>query len=640
MKLKGKCISLLSSTVLAAGVLLTGMLAPVKASVGNVGLQGPKIDENGIGTWDCVYFGRYPQEMDENGTFVESPIKWRVLSVDGRDAFLLADKNLDAMPYNVMEDDLKFYCLWDNCTLRSWLNGYGASYNKSGVDYTQDNFIDRAFTAREQEAIIETDVVNDKEIEYKHHPEDHDPIDTKDKIYLLDFYEAMDPVLGFADSEENIKSRVALNTAYTAAGGSSGSLYMRPEDTKNSWLLRSPGEYSTYVDFITEDGGYDDILVDGNMITSTDHGIRPVLHLDLTHTDLYTYAGKYAARYTPKITAASQYQKRYGSRSFDLDVQTDSDGILVFSSDNEAVAAVDGAGTVTVRGVGEAVITATVPETDMYEGAAKEIRIVVLQGIPRLSVADSTRSVGGGPFVLDVDTDTDGILSYTSSDPGVAGISGDGTVTPKRPGRTQITVTAERTDNFAGASASMWLTVEKGLSDIKLKEKTATYTGRAVKIGAASVTGSIGQVSYLYYSDKACKKKLSGAPKNAGVYYVRATVAEDGDHQSAASPPVKLTIKRAPAQIKAKKTTAVFSVPKVKKGSQSFLIGAVVNSKGKLSYTALSGSKRLSVSKNGRVSVKKGTGKGDYQVKVKIKAAAGSNYNGCSKTVMVKVKVR
>ncbi len=641
MKLKGNCISILCSTVIAAGILLIGIPpVPAKADVESKELQNPVINEYGITTWDCIYFGHYPQELDENGMFVESPIKWRVLSVNGNDAFLMADKNLDAMPYNVMEDDLKFYCLWDTCTLRSWLNGYDASYNKSQVDYTEENFINRAFTAREQEAIPVTEVVNDKEIEYKHHPEDYDPLDTYDKVYLLDFYEVMDPSLGFINSEENVVSRVCLNTAYTASGGSSGSIYMRPENTKNSWMLRSPGEYSYYVDFITEDGGYDDILVDGNMITSTDHGVRPVIHLDLSYTDLYTYAGTYSSRYTQKITAASQYQKSCGSEPFNLNAKTNGDGTLSFSSDNEAVATVDELGNVTAQGVGEAMITVTASATEIYEEASKDIKIVISQGVPEFHMDDCTKSITDETFTLKVDTNTDGALSYSSSEPGVAEISPDGTVTLKQLGKTQITVTSEETNNFAGASASMWLTVDKAKSTITLKSRTATYTGKTVSIAAATVDGSSGKVSYLYYSDKGCTKRLGSAPKNAGTYYVRAKVAEDESYQSATSAPVKLTIKKASATIKAGKASAAFSAAKIKKNAQSFSIGATANSKGKVTYAKQSGSSRLTVSKTGKVTVKKGTVKGTYKIKVKIKAAAKGNYKTGSKTVIITVKVK
>ena len=71
---------------------------PVKAA--SYGISNPCTDKNGVSTWDCVYFGNYWQN-DTNGdgtadkNDAKQPIKWRVLSVNGDDAFLLADKNLD-----------------------------------------------------------------------------------------------------------------------------------------------------------------------------------------------------------------------------------------------------------------------------------------------------------------------------------------------------------------------------------------------------------------------------------------------------------------------------------------------------------------------------------------------------------------
>ncbi|MBQ0037945.1 MAG: hypothetical protein KBS74_04665 [Clostridiales bacterium] len=66
-------------------------------------------------------------------------------------------------------------------------------------------------------------------------------------------------------------------------------------------------------------------------------------------------------------------------------------------------------------------------------------------------------------------------------------------------------------------------------SKIALVNKSKTYTGKAIAIGSATVTGSTGSVTYTYYTDSACTKKtiISGsgasatgkAPKYAGVYY-------------------------------------------------------------------------------------------------------------------------
>ena len=112
-------------------------------------LSNPTV-ENGIVYYSCVYFGNYPQS---DGTGVnKEPIKWRVLSVKGTDAFLIADSLLDSQQYN----DTYTSVTWEKCTLRSWLNGYGSDSNNSGIDYSNNNFIDTAFTPEEQNAIMTT----------------------------------------------------------------------------------------------------------------------------------------------------------------------------------------------------------------------------------------------------------------------------------------------------------------------------------------------------------------------------------------------------------------------------------------------------------------------------------------------------
>lgn len=129
-------------------------------------------------TWDCIYFGRYPQneitvESDPslyyrleqeywgwgdvildgvryykiNGKFYgkREPIKWRVLSTNGTTALLLSDIALDYKPYNTSGRLIT----WEKSTMRSWLNGYDATSNDAGRNYSADNFIDVAFTGAE-----------------------------------------------------------------------------------------------------------------------------------------------------------------------------------------------------------------------------------------------------------------------------------------------------------------------------------------------------------------------------------------------------------------------------------------------------------------------------------------------------------
>ncbi|MBR1741323.1 MAG: hypothetical protein IJ733_05530, partial [Lachnospiraceae bacterium] len=81
------------------------------------------------------------------------------------DLFLLADKNLECRRYHSETDGAN----WEQCTLRSWLNGYDAKSNKANQDFTSENFISSAFSSKEKEAIKQTNLMTDTggvELEY------------------------------------------------------------------------------------------------------------------------------------------------------------------------------------------------------------------------------------------------------------------------------------------------------------------------------------------------------------------------------------------------------------------------------------------------------------------------------------------
>ena len=63
---------------------------------------------------------------------------------------------------------------------------------------------------------------------------------------------------------------------------------------------------------------------------------------------------------------------------------------------------------------------------------------------------------------------------------------------------------------------------------------------------------------------------------------------------------------------------------------------------GKMTYTKVSGNKKITINKTtGKVTAKKGLKKGTYKVKVKVKAAGNTNYKSSAwKTVILKIKVR
>lgn len=73
---------------------------------------------------------------------------------------------------------------------------------------------------------------------------------------------------------------------------------------------------------------------------------------------------------------------------------------------------------------------------------------------------------------------------------------------------------------------------------------------------------------------------------------------------------------------------------------------SVAGAKGKLSFKKISVTskkykKQFTVNKKtGKITVKKGTKKGNYKIKVKVSAAGTKDYAAASKKVTVKIKVK
>ena len=262
----------------------SGTSKPV-APVTPATLSNPRKDSDGNVTYDCVWFGRYPQS-DATGEKKDA-IKWRVLSVDGNDAFLIADCNLDCQKYNTTWRSVT----WETSTIRSWLNGYNASYNANGIDYSSDNFIDKAFTSAEKEAINQVTVVNNDNPDY----ETEGGNDTKDKVFLLSIEEVTNPDYGFSsfrygyNNDDNARWRT--NTAYVKEQGADTYSSTNEDYVKYNgnghWWLRSPGESTNYATIVTYDGfiGYN-----GSNVGYKYDAVCPALHLNLS-SNLWSYAG-------------------------------------------------------------------------------------------------------------------------------------------------------------------------------------------------------------------------------------------------------------------------------------------------------------------------------------------------------------
>ena len=106
--------------------------------------------------------------------------------------------------------------------------------------------------------------------------------------------------------------------------------------------------------------------------------------------------------------------------------------------------------------------------------------------------------------------------------------------------------------NYSFTAGSYTFTIKAGTSSISITgDPSKTYDGNVVTDPAVSKSGSTGAVTYTYYTDAACTTKTTtasgaasggAAPKNAGDYWVKATLAADSNHDSATSAAKKFTI--------------------------------------------------------------------------------------------------
>ena len=252
----------------------------------------------GGGQADNVYFGNYYQS--NNST--KEPVKWRVLSNTGGQLFLLSDQNLDVFQYHTELETVT----WETSTMRSWLNGYGASSNtggSSGTNYTGDNFLDTAFSAKEQNAIVETAVVNDDNKDDNYGTNGEGGNNTTDRIFLLSIAEADNR----SYFPKYSSSRYSANTPYVADGGRLET-YMNGEDEGylDRWWLRSPGSNNTMAAGIDEEGVE---LYEGNPVNNKSFAVRPAFNLNLENV-LFTSAatgGKSASGMDSGLTAVQNY---------------------------------------------------------------------------------------------------------------------------------------------------------------------------------------------------------------------------------------------------------------------------------------------------------------------------------------------
>ena len=249
-------------------------------------LKNPEKNADGSVTYSTVYFGNYWQKITDPHKFVyrdedKEPIRWRVLWVGRDDIYLLSDLNLDCRPYNesAMDGDGNDrVVIWKNSTIRSWLNGYNSDMNVDAIDYTTDNFYDRAFSDDEK-AVIKKSVLQN--YDNKKFLTEDDTSSSSDKIFLLNKADICNKGYGFSfDPDKADPARVGRNSAVTKFMGACD----YDDAGAGTWWLRSSGDQSNYVMSAKYDGSIKQV---GDIVTVGSYGVRPAMHIK-RETDLYT----------------------------------------------------------------------------------------------------------------------------------------------------------------------------------------------------------------------------------------------------------------------------------------------------------------------------------------------------------------
>jgi formylglycine-generating enzyme required for sulfatase activity len=237
----------------------------------------------------------------------------------------------------------------------------------------------------------------------------------------------------------------------------------------------------------------------------------------------------------PIVGVFSIPAKVYGSAAYTLTPPTStSSGAWSYSSGNTNVATVSG-NTVTIKGAGTAVITASQASSGNYNAASTTANLVVNGVSPTLGAFSIPAKVyGAAAFSLTAPTSTSaGSWSYSSGNTNVATVSSN-TVTIKGAGTAVITATQVATPNYLGSSTNANLVVTKASQTITFTlPATNTFTSNGLIPLAGKASSGLG---ITYTSAKTNILTISGTNaviKGRGTNMVTASQSGNGNYNAA-----------------------------------------------------------------------------------------------------------
>lgn len=164
--------------------------------------------------------------------------------------------------------------------------------------------------------------------------------------------------------------------------------------------------------------------------------------------------------------------------------------------------------------------------------------------------------------------------------------------------------------------------------------KSTIYVGGSTTV-TATVTNKVGNTVYKSSNTGIATVSSSGKVTGKKAGTVTITAKNNGAQAS-----VKIKVIKKNQSMTVKSAVKTVKYTKVKKSAQTVAPITVKNAKGSVKYSKASGSAKLTVNSKGKITVKKGTKKGTYTAVIKVTAAGNAQYNSCTKSVKVTVKVK
>ncbi|OYV04300.1 MAG: hypothetical protein CFE26_17640, partial [Verrucomicrobiales bacterium VVV1] len=286
-----------------------------------------------------------------------------------------------------------------------------------------------------------------------------------------------------------------------------------------------------------------------------------------------------AAPLSQTINFATLSARVYNEAPFALTATASSGLAVSYASSNPAVATISGS-TVTIVGAGSTTITATQAGDSTYAAANPVAQTLIVNQAPQILTfgALPTVSYGDAPFALTA-TATSGLaVSYASSNPSVATISGS-TVTIVGAGSTTITASqAGDVNHLAATNVPQLLTVDQAPQAITFASLAAkTYGDTPFTLAASASSG----LAVGYSSSNPAVATISGSTVTivgAGSTTITASQAGDTNYSAATNVVRTLTVDQASQAI------TFAALPSKAYGDLPFALSATASSGLPVSY--------------------------------------------------------